>query len=87
MTADTPVYVCAYSNNQYELSGVTEDPMESGCVRAIREAKGRTITILDKEGIVFTRVWCMFENFLTLPGSQEKARENSKEGLWAIYMH
>jgi len=87
MTEDTPIWVCAYANNQWLLSGdITKDPKDSGFTKAMEVAEGRTITILDKEGIVFTRIWCIFELYLTLVPSQgKKAEENLKDGLWAVY--
>jgi len=88
MTEDTPVWICAYANNQWSLSGdITADPKESGFTKAMKVAKGRTITILDKNGIVFTRIWCIFELYLTLIVDSQvgKEEENSKDGLWAVY--
>ena len=67
MTADTPVWICAYGNNQHSLGDdITTDPKDSGFAKAMEVSKGRTMTILDKGGIVFTRVWCVFELFMTL---------------------
>ena len=85
MTQDTPVWVCAYGNDQWDLSDITEDPQESGFTRAMNIAKGRTITVLDKEGVVFTRVWCIFELHLTLIDSEGEGNEGSQEGEWVIY--
>jgi len=87
MTEDTPIWICAYANNQWLLSGdITKDPKESGFTKAMEVAEGRTITILDKEGIVFSRIWCIFELYLTLTNSQVgTAEENTKDGLWAVY--
>jgi len=76
MSADTPVWVCAYANNQWDLD-FPNDPRESDFTKAMEVAKGRTITILDKKGEVFNRVWCIFELFLTL--------EESKDPFWAVY--
>jgi len=57
MTADTPIWICAYANNQWELEqDITDDPKKSGFTRALQVANGRTITILDKKGIVFSRI-------------------------------
>jgi len=87
MTADTPIWVCAYGNNQWDLSDITVDPRESGFTKAMKIAKGRTITILDNEGTVFTRVWCIFELYLTLIASHmgEEEKEDSEKGLWCVY--
>eukprot|EP00555_Chaetoceros_dichaeta_P015030 CAMPEP_0198257578 /NCGR_PEP_ID=MMETSP1447-20131203/7206_1 /TAXON_ID=420782 /ORGANISM="Chaetoceros dichaeta, Strain CCMP1751" /LENGTH=229 /DNA_ID=CAMNT_0043944503 /DNA_START=398 /DNA_END=1084 /DNA_ORIENTATION=- len=86
-TDDTPVWVCAHANNQWALGDdIPDDPKQSGFTRAMDVASGRTITILDKDGKVFTRIWCIYELFLTLVGSkQKKANDKSKEGLWAVY--
>merc|ERR1740124_1539407 len=78
MTADTPIWVCAYGNNQWDLKGITIDPRDSGFTKAMKEAEGRTLTILDTKGNVFTRIWCVYELYLTLIDSKEK-------GLWAVY--
>lgn len=82
MSADTPIWVCAYGNNQWDLSDITMDPRESGFTRAMTIAKGRTITILDSDGTVFTRIWCVYELYLTLIDSQ---KAKSEKGLWCIY--
>ena len=70
MTFDTPIWICAYGNNQWYLPDITKDPRESGITRAIGVAEGRT-TILDNDDMVFTRAWCVFELFLTLIDSQD----------------
>jgi len=80
MSADTPVWVCAYANNQWALGeDIPDDPNQLGFTRAMEVAVGRTITILDKDGIVFSRIWCAFELFLTFKGTK------TKNGLWAVY--
>jgi len=82
MTCDTPVWVCAYANNQWELSGdIPDDPKEAGFTNAMKVAQNRTLTILDKEATVFTRIWCCYEMFRTLIDAEREA----KGGLWAVY--
>jgi len=81
MSADTPVWVCAYANNQWALGeNILEDPNQSGFTRAMEVANGRTITILDNCGIVFSRILCIFELFLTIVDTK-----HDKDGLWAVY--
>ena len=46
----------------------------------MRVTEGQTITILDNDGMVFTRVWCVFELDLTLTNSK-----SSKKGVWSVY--
>merc|ERR1740124_1560213 len=60
-----------------------EDPKDYGFTKALRVAHGRTITILDKGAVVFTRIWCVFELFLTLIDVQRE--EGEDDGVWAVY--
>merc|ERR1740124_999731 len=60
-----------------------EDPKDYGFTKALRVAHGRIITILDKEAVVFTRIWCVFELFLTLIDVQRE--EGEDDGVWAVY--
>jgi len=86
MTADTPIWVCAYANNQHSLKeDITVDPRDSGFAKAMEVSKGRTITILDKDGVVFTRVWCVFELYMTLVAERAVEGDEADEGLWAVY--
>ena len=66
------------ANNQWKLSGeLTKDPEDTSFFKALRLSKG-TVSILDKGGVVFTRVWCSFEIYVSLVGS--------KPGfLWDVY--
>ena len=62
----TPVWVCAYANNQWELDkSISDDPADSAFAKAMAISKG-TISILDKDGIVFSRVWCIYELHRTM---------------------
>jgi len=78
MSDDTPVWVCAYANNQWKLGkDIPDDPKESGFFKAMKVANRRTITILDEGGTVFTRIWCIFELYLTIGVSTDP--------MWAVY--
>eukprot|EP00931_Biecheleriopsis_adriatica_P023252 TRINITY_DN14724_c0_g1_i1.p1 TRINITY_DN14724_c0_g1~~TRINITY_DN14724_c0_g1_i1.p1 ORF type:complete len:502 (+),score=101.79 TRINITY_DN14724_c0_g1_i1:37-1506(+) len=62
---DTAYWVCAYANNQYNLlHDVSADPSQSAFHAAIQQSKG-TVSIVDKQGIVFSRVWCVYEIWLS----------------------
>ena len=51
-------WVCAYANNQWALDdALTEDPGETSFHKAMALADG-TVSVLDKEGKVFERIWC-----------------------------
>jgi len=89
LTADTPIWVCAYANNQHKLADdIAENPGKSGFTRAMRVAEGRTISILDKGAVVFTRIWCGYELFLTLTedtkGKNDEEKKK-KKSVWAVY--
>jgi len=90
MTEDTPIWICAFANNQHDLdNAITADPSESGFAKAMEVANYRTLSILDKDGEVFTRIWCIFELHLTLIKVQEKKEKGGDDvewdGLWAVY--
>jgi len=89
MTEDTPIWVCAYANNQWDLSDtITIDPFQSGFTRALEAAQYRTLTILDRDGTVFSRIWCILELFLTFLESSHQGEEEgdqSTRGLWTVY--
>ena len=51
-------WVCAYANNQWALDdALTEDPGETSFHKAMALADG-TVSVLDKGGTVFKRIWC-----------------------------
>jgi len=50
-------WICAYANRQGDLGAEIDVPLEeTSFVRALRLCKG-TVTVLDQEGIVYTRIW------------------------------
>ena len=66
VTDKTPCWVCAYANNQWDLSEVNiEDPGQTSFHKAMALAEG-TVTVLDKGGVVFTRIWCGYEVYVSL---------------------
>jgi len=92
MTEDTPIWICAFANNQHDLeNAITADPSESGFAKAMDVANYRTLSILDEKGEVFTRIWCILELDLTLIKVQEKKEKGDDDvdlewnGLWAVY--
>jgi hypothetical protein len=94
MTEDTPIWICAFANNQHDLkNAITADPSKSGFAKAMEVANYRTLSILYKDGEVFTRVWSILELDLTLVKVQEKKMKKRGgddvdvkwNGLWAIY--
>ena len=93
MTEDTPIWIYAFANNQHDLkNAITVNPSESGFAKAMEVANYRTLSILDKDGDAFTRVWCILELDLTLIKVQEKKEKGGDyvdvvewNGLWAVY--
>mmetsp|Transcript_18457 Transcript_18457/g.27370 ORF Transcript_18457/g.27370 Transcript_18457/m.27370 type:complete len:117 (+) Transcript_18457:221-571(+) len=85
MTEDTPIWICAFANNQHDLeNAITTDPSKSGFAKAMEVANYRTLSILDKDGEVFTRVWCILELDLTLITVQEKKEKGGDEVEWSL---
>jgi len=90
MILDTPVWICAYANNQHELyADIPDDPSQTGFVKAMNRAGFRTISILDEKGDVFSRIWCVLELFFTLFSNANSAHtppgNMDTKALWAIY--
>lgn len=66
LRADTPYWVCAYANNQWELSQeLAMDPEQSSFRKAMNLSCG-TVSILDAESVCYRRVWCCYEVWVTL---------------------
>ena len=84
MTADTPIWICAYANNQWDLSEITINPYSSSFTLAMKEADFRTLSILDSGGVVFTRIWCILEVYLALIYADKWKNDDSVE-VWAVY--
>jgi hypothetical protein len=84
----TPYWVCAYANNQWQLSGaVSADPAESSFRKAIDKSMG-TVTIFDEGAITYSRVWCAYEIFVSLsaPARKTAPRLPDQEYLYDAYM-
>mmetsp|Transcript_4057 Transcript_4057/g.5883 ORF Transcript_4057/g.5883 Transcript_4057/m.5883 type:complete len:641 (-) Transcript_4057:88-2010(-) len=86
MTLDTPIWICAFANNQHELAdAVTNNPADSSFAKAMAIAKHRVISIVDEKQTMFTRIWCVFELFLTLVQSGGDNKDGDRKSLWATY--
>jgi len=91
MTDDTPIWIWAFANNSWTqkediLENNLENPMMSGLSKAMKVADGRTMTILDKNGAIFRRIWCLYEMSLTLIDRyQNQSKLPVEERLSAIY--
>jgi hypothetical protein len=60
---DTLFWVCAFANNQHQIGEELQGGVESSpFVRAIAMAD-RMVTIVDPDGVVFTRAWCAYESY------------------------
>mmetsp|Transcript_15830 Transcript_15830/g.23806 ORF Transcript_15830/g.23806 Transcript_15830/m.23806 type:complete len:601 (+) Transcript_15830:169-1971(+) len=74
--SDTSYWVCAYANNQHNLEEEVGDPdlRRSSFYRAMGSAKG-VVSIVDKNSIVFSRVWCTFEISIALRNLAHEGRD------------
>ena len=63
-------WVCAYANNQHDLSELdVKDPRDTPFFKAMQLCDG-VLVILDKDAIVFTRIWCGFEQATVAQGKK-----------------
>ncbi|GFH50363.1 hypothetical protein CTEN210_06839 [Chaetoceros tenuissimus] len=84
MTEDTPIWICAFANNQHDLqSEITSNPADSAFAKAMNIANFRVISILDVKNQVYSRLWCMYELYLTLILSKQKGMD----GVLAVYTY
>ena len=96
-TEETPYWVCAYANNQWALGdALTDNPGETSFHKAMALAEG-TVSVLDKGGVVFTRIWCGYEVYVSLastpkpkPAAEDDHRNGWKKGdlvpyKWVVY--
>jgi len=59
-------WVCAYANNQWDLASVNTPTLEeTSFYKALKLAEG-AVSILDKGGMCFKRVWCSYECYVVL---------------------
>ena len=59
-------WICAYANNQWELSdSLSDDPFQTSFNKALSMVRG-TVTIIDSGGVVYSRIWCAFEAYVTI---------------------
>ena len=58
--------MCAYANNQWDLASVNAPTLEeTSFYKALKLAEG-AVSILDKGGMCFKRVWCSYECYVVL---------------------
>jgi len=78
----TPYWVCAYANNQWVLGGdVSADPAQSSFRRAMDKVEG-TVTVLDAKATTYTRVWCVYEIYVSLTAG---VRADGQPYLYDVY--
>lgn len=71
-------WICAYANNQWRLGdALTKDPSDTSFHKAIRLTSG-TLSVVDKGGEIYQRIWCHYEAHVTL--------QDSRNGYkWDVY--
>ena len=63
---DACYWVCAYANNQWALGAALDVELEQTSFhKALTLAVG-TVSVLDRKGVTYTRVWCCYEIFVSL---------------------
>ncbi|CAB9514706.1 Kinesin light chain [Seminavis robusta] len=81
-------WVCAYANNQHSLDEelYQSTPDESSFFRAMEQSVG-TVSILDKDMVVFSRIWCSFEVVVSLRQNEMKTFEDNNDSryLYDLY--
>ena len=74
-------WVCAYANNQHDLSAIQDpNPANSSFVKAIELAEGRVISVIDEGGVTYSRIWCDLEIHLALRDGGTYEMYTAREG-------
>lgn len=62
-------WVCAYANRQFDLASeiAVDDLQSTSFFRALLIARG-TVSIIDPNGVVYNRIWCVYELYISLVG-------------------
>ena len=67
---DSTYWVCAYANNQWRLDdAISDDPGKTSFHRALTLSQG-TVAVLDRAGVIFTRIWCCYEAHVSLANAK-----------------
>jgi len=75
-------WICAYANNQWCASDeVGNEPAQSSFRKAMGKAMG-TVTVLDREAVTYSRVWCAYEIFISLFAEQADAGREYKYDIY-----
>ena len=92
MTQDTPIWTFAFANannQQHILQDRIVDSRESGFTKAVEVTNFHTLSILDKDGVVLSRIWCFFEWYLSWMKIEEKNEKGELasdwNGVWTVY--
>ena len=72
---------CAFPRTADDIAtDLAEDPAASSFRRALEASEG-TLSILDRKGVVFKRIWCTYELFVSLTAAPEKKASYT----WDVY--
>ncbi len=83
MTEDTPLWFCAFALNQWAMNeAIATNPMLSPFLKAMEVTCFRTLSILDTEGHIYTRIWWQYESYMTLTAGNT---DDSNDGLLVFY--
>ncbi|CAB9519843.1 expressed unknown protein [Seminavis robusta] len=83
----TSYWVCAYAINQHQLGSELADPnpKHSPFFKAMQSAVG-TVSVLDRRGITYKRIWCSFELYLALVElASSRSNQANKRYLYDVY--
>eukprot|EP00931_Biecheleriopsis_adriatica_P101262 TRINITY_DN7643_c0_g1_i1.p1 TRINITY_DN7643_c0_g1~~TRINITY_DN7643_c0_g1_i1.p1 ORF type:complete len:691 (-),score=128.07 TRINITY_DN7643_c0_g1_i1:187-2259(-) len=72
LAVECAYWVCAYANNQWELSAeIQQDPSRTSFRKAMALSVG-TVSVVDAEAETFRRIWCSYEVATTLMKDEGK---------------
>ena len=71
--------MCAYANNQWDLQAELVDDLAQTSFRKALDLANGTISVVDPDGVCFTRVWCCYEIYVSLKVDADRLKYDVRD--------
>ena len=71
--------MCAYANNQWDLQAELVDDLAQTSFRKALDLANGTISVVDPDGVCFTRVWCCYEIYVSLKVAADRLKYDVRD--------
>jgi len=85
LTKSAAYWVCAYANNQHDLGAdISVDPRQTSFYKAMELSDG-VLLVLDPAATPFTRIWCCFEESMSVVDVDENGDRRLKLDFGTVH--